>query len=95
MQEDARQNYAMPGIMWAGGVEHMQGLDAMVLSPRPTCHSLAMMRKRDLNLLKSYSQMQFNAFSLCSDHHPPCVSPLPSPPALGQHANYTTVHSQL
>ena len=47
MQEDACQNYAMPGIMWAGGVEHMQGLDAMVLSPRPTCHSLAMMRKRD------------------------------------------------
>ena len=48
MQEDACQNYAMPGIMWAGGVEHMQGLDAMVLSPRPTCHSLAMMRKKGL-----------------------------------------------
>ena len=47
MREDACQNYAMPGIMWAGGVERMQGLDAMVLNPRPTCHSLAMMRKRD------------------------------------------------
>ena len=48
MQEDACQNYAMPGIMWAGGVERMQGLDAMVLSPRPTYDSIAMMSKKGL-----------------------------------------------